>query len=115
MIVQYREQVTGERRGYRLWGEQQEIAWPSRFLDQLQAIGRSMHTIRSYAMGLAHFLSWWSEHGGGDVRVCPQQPWPEAVLVEYVLWQGKQPRRPVPATIQSRLAAVRQWMAFSLG
>jgi integrase/recombinase XerD len=112
MIVQCREQATGERRAYRLWGEQQEITWPSRFLDQLQAIGRSMHTIRSYAMSLAHFLSWWSEHGGGDVRVCPQQPWPEAVLVEYVLWQGKQPRRPAPATMQSRLAAVRQWMAF---
>ncbi|MCC6389381.1 MAG: toprim domain-containing protein [Bryobacterales bacterium] len=52
---------------------------------------------------------------GGDVLVCPKQPWPEAVLVEYILWQGKQPRRPAPATIQSRLAAVRQWMAFQCG
>lgn len=116
MTVQCREQPNGQRSQYRLMNEQQqEIAWPNRFFDHLQATGRSIWTLRSYAMGMAHFLTWWSECFGADALVCPQQPWPEPLLMEYVLWQGQQTKPPAPATIQARLAAVRQWMAFQFG
>ena len=114
MMLRWEEQtVFGGARCFRLLdSEQKEIVWLSRFFDQLQALGRSAATIRSYAMSLAHFLRWWSEQTGADPQVPPDEPWPVATLLEYTGWQGRQQPRPAPATINTRLAAVRQLMEF---
>jgi len=117
MKIRWQQQQLGDGQWrYRLVDSQQrEIGWLGRFLDQLQARGRSPATIRSYAMSLANFLSWWGEQSTMAVDVAPQECWTEQTLLEYTLWQGRQQKPPSPSTINARLAAVRQLMEFHFG
>ncbi|MBI3428447.1 MAG: tyrosine-type recombinase/integrase [Acidobacteria bacterium] len=113
-FVQYREATAGCS-PYRLVDEQGgEIEWANRFLDVQRVRGLQELSLRYYGHTLLHFVRWWDQQPGVDVRRFDANQFNEATLLDYVRAQRAEQRAPSAETINSRSAMLRRLFRFYL-
>jgi integrase/recombinase XerC len=79
------------------------------WLDKLQLDGKSHHTIQAYRQGIQHFLCWYARAYQDHFK--PAQVMPRDIRD----WQAhqQQTEKSAPATVNQRLAAVKQFFKWA--
>ena len=92
--------------------QQHEVEWINRFLDMQCVRGLAPLSLRGYANTLLHFVRWWEQQPGVDVRAFVAEQFTESTLVDYVRSQVEGPPRVAPETINNRASMLRRLFRF---
>lgn len=89
-----------------------ELEWANRFLDAQCVRGLAQLSLRGYGITLLHFVRWWQQQPGVDVRDFRAEYFTESTLVDYVRAQVDQKPKPAPETINNRSSMLRRLFRF---
>jgi site-specific recombinase XerD len=92
--------------------QDRELEWINRFLDTQCIRGLTPLSLRVYANTLLHFVRWWEQQPGVDVRVFVAEQFTESTLVEYVRSQVEAQTKVAPETINGRASMLRRLFRF---
>jgi site-specific recombinase XerD len=89
-----------------------ELRWLNDFLDALCVRGIRPLSLRAYAITLLHFVRWWGQQPGVDVRRFSAEQFTESTLIDYVKAQRESSPKVAPETINLRSSMLRRLFRF---
>jgi integrase len=98
---------------YRIVDEDgRELEWANKFLDVQCVRGLARLSLRAYGNTILHFVRWWQQQPGVDVRDFRADNFTESTLVDYVRAQVDQRPKPSPENINGRSGMLRRLFRF---
>jgi len=89
-----------------------ELQWANRFLDAQCLRGLARLSLRAYGNTILHFVRWWQQQPGVDIRDFRADNFGESTLVDYVRAQVDQKPKPSPENINNRSSMLRRLFRF---